>query len=78
MSDDKKEKLKLVSEFERNYITKMLTLNAGNISQAAKQAAMDRKNFWQLMKKHKVSADEYTSRKREASEEAVANIPHPR
>ena len=55
----KQEKLKLVSEFERNYITKLLTLNEGNISRAAKQAAMDRKNFWQLMKKHVIEAKDY-------------------
>jgi len=72
----REEKQKVVGRFEYNYITNLLSLHDGNISRAAKAAGMDRKNFWQLMKKHKVSADEY-SRKQEASEEAVANIPHP-
>ena len=55
----KEEKQQTVAEFERNYVTKMLTLNAGNITQAAKAAAMDRKNFWQLMKKHAIDAKNY-------------------
>jgi two-component system response regulator GlrR len=55
----KEEKQQTVSEFERNYVTKMLTLNAGNITQAARAAAMDRKNFWQLMKKHAIDAKDY-------------------
>ncbi len=55
----KKEKQKTVSEFERNYITKMLTLSKGNISKAAKEAGMDRKNLWQLLKKHNILAREY-------------------
>ncbi len=55
----KEEKQQTVAEFERNYVTKMLTLNAGNITQAAKAAAMDRKNFWQLMKKHTIDAKNY-------------------
>ncbi len=55
----KEEKQQTVAEFERNYVTKMLTLNAGNITQAAKAAAMDRKNFWQLMKKHAIDAKSY-------------------
>ena len=55
----KKEKQKVVTEFERNYVAKMLTLNGGNITRAAKAAGMDRKNFWQLMKKHKIDAKDY-------------------
>ncbi len=55
----KKEKQKIVGEFERNYITKMLTINNGNITRAAKSAGMDRKNFWQLMKKYEIDAKEY-------------------
>jgi two-component system response regulator GlrR len=74
----KEEKHKVVARFEYNYITNLLSVHDGNISRAAKAAGMDRKNFWQLMKKHGVSANDYSSRKREDSEEAAVNIPHPR
>ena len=76
MDSFKEEKHKVVSRFEYNYITNLLALHDGNISRAAKAAGMDRKNFWQLMKKHKVSADEYATRKQEAPEKAVVNLPH--
>ncbi len=55
----KKEKQKIVGEFERNYITQMLMLNGGNITRAAKSAGIDRKNFWQLMKKYEIDAKDY-------------------
>jgi DNA-binding NtrC family response regulator len=55
----KEEKHKIVSEFERDFVARMLTLNAGNISRAARAAGMDRKNFWQLMKKHAIQAQEF-------------------
>ena len=50
----KEEKKKIISGFEHNYVLNLLALHEGNISRAAKGAGMDRKNFWQLMKKHKV------------------------
>jgi DNA-binding NtrC family response regulator len=56
----KEEKAKIVSEFESGYIVKMLSLNSGNITRAAKAAGMDRKNFWQLMKKYKLEAKDYS------------------
>lgn len=56
----KEEKRKLVSEFEQNYASKMLSLNGGNITRAAKAANMDRKNFWQLLKKYKIQAQDYS------------------
>jgi two-component system response regulator GlrR len=55
----KEEKRKIVSQFEHNYLTNLLSLHDGNISRAARAAGMDRKNFWQLMKKHKVNAKDY-------------------
>jgi two-component system response regulator GlrR len=55
----KAEKRKVVSQFEHNYITNLLSLHDGNISRAARAAGMDRKNFWQLMKKHKINARAY-------------------
>ncbi len=55
----KEEKREIVSEFERNYVTRMLTLNKGNITRAARAAGIDRKNLWQLIKKHNIHAKDY-------------------
>ena len=59
----KEEKYKILSRFEYNYLTKMLSLHEGNVTRASKAAGMDRKNFWQLMKRHSVSAKEYANNK---------------
>ena len=37
----------------------LLSLNQGNISQAARQAGKHRRAFWELMKKHDIKASEY-------------------
>jgi len=67
MRSFKEEKSKVVAEFERNYVAKLLSLHEGNITRASRAAGMDRKNFWQLMKKYKVSAQEFgEEREREA------------
>ncbi len=52
----KEEKERVVTKFERRYIDKVLKISGGNISQAARKAKMDRKNFWQLMKKYGIEA----------------------
>jgi len=70
----KAEKRKVVSQFEHNYLTNLLSLHEGNISRAARAAGMDRKNFWQLMKKHKISAKTYHDR----PEPAAVKIPRSR
>lgn len=41
-----------VASFERDYIEEMLSRHDGNISQAAREAGIDRKYFRKLMKKH--------------------------
>lgn len=53
------EKSSLLSRFERNYVTTILELEKGHITNAAKRAGIDRKNFWQLMKKHQIDATTY-------------------
>jgi two-component system response regulator GlrR len=55
----KEEKSKVLSQFEYSYLTKLLSLHEGNISRASRAAGMDRKNFWQLMKKHSVVAKDF-------------------
>ena len=48
----KAEKKRVVDNFERHYIENMLEQTNGNLSEAAKRAGMDRKNFWQKARKH--------------------------
>lgn len=56
-----------VAVFERQYVEELLTESGGVISEAARLAGLDRKNFWLLMKKHDVNADEHRqSKAREA------------
>src|SRR5688572_27066966 len=50
------EKSSLVARFERDYLTAVLETEKGHVSNAAKRAGLDRKNFWQLMKKYKLDA----------------------
>ena len=40
------------SEFEKNYVSKVLLLAGGNVSQAAKMAGKYRSDFYDLLKKH--------------------------
>jgi DNA-binding NtrC family response regulator len=50
----KSEKQRVVDSFERSYIQRMLKMTQGNLSEAAKRAGMDRKNFWQKVQRHNV------------------------
>ena len=54
MQHFKSEKKRVLDNFERTYIQKMLDLTQGNLSEAAKRAGMDRKNFWQKAKRHNI------------------------
>lgn len=47
-----------ISTFERDYITDLLNRHGGNISQAAREADIDRKYFRKLMGKYGIEADE--------------------
>ncbi|MDI6794748.1 MAG: sigma-54 dependent transcriptional regulator [bacterium] len=44
----------IIKEFEQSYISKVLVINNGNISQAAREADIDRSAFRRLMKKHQI------------------------
>lgn len=59
-------KARIVTEFERHYISDMLLRYHGNISQAARAAHKNRRAFWQLMRKHEIAADPYRRRHRAA------------
>lgn len=48
----KEEKQRVLAGFERTFVQQMLDQAGGNLSQAARMARLDRKNFWLLAKRH--------------------------
>ncbi|UCG59652.1 MAG: sigma 54-interacting transcriptional regulator, partial [Phycisphaerales bacterium] len=52
-------KQQVVDSFNREFLERLLQMNQGNISQAAKQAKMDGANFRRLMRKCGVQAEEH-------------------
>ncbi|MBM4299080.1 MAG: sigma-54-dependent Fis family transcriptional regulator, partial [Deltaproteobacteria bacterium] len=53
--------------FERDYLTQVLALAEGNVSQAAKLAGKYRADFYDLLKKHDLHADDFKKTKPSAS-----------
>ncbi|MGH2568337.1 MAG: helix-turn-helix domain-containing protein, partial [Bacteroidota bacterium] len=50
-------------DFEKEYLTQVLELSGGNVSQAAKLAGKYRADFYALLKKHGLRPHEFKSRK---------------
>jgi len=48
-------KARAVAEFEVSYIRQLLATSGGNITKAASSAKKNRRAFWQLMRKHRIS-----------------------
>ncbi len=55
----KEEKETLLRRFEREYVTAVLEAAEGHVTKAAKRAGVDRKNLWQLMKRHDIKAEDF-------------------
>jgi two-component system, NtrC family, response regulator GlrR len=49
-------KAKAIDQFEQNYLRRLLLIHEGNISKAARAAGKDRRAFWELMRKHDITA----------------------
>jgi transcriptional regulator with GAF, ATPase, and Fis domain len=47
----------VVEGFERDYTRELLKRHHGNLAAAARQAGMDRKNLWMLVKKYGIDVD---------------------
>ena len=56
------EKQKVINDFERNYLIKLLTENNGNMSAAANVAGKSRTALWNLLKKHNISPRQFFHR----------------
>jgi DNA-binding NtrC family response regulator len=48
-------KAKAVAQIERTYLEEALRANQGNITKAAQHAQMNRRVFWELLRKHKIN-----------------------
>jgi DNA-binding NtrC family response regulator len=51
-------KAQIITEFERDYIVRLLSACAGNVSEAARAAGKNRRAFWELMRKHEIDIGE--------------------
>jgi two-component system response regulator GlrR len=49
-------------EFTRNYLTQILQITMGNVSQAARLAKRNRTDFYKLLARHNLNADSFKSR----------------
>jgi len=49
-------KAKAIDQFEQCYVRRLLLINDGNITKAARAAGKDRRAFWELMRKHNITA----------------------
>jgi len=47
-------KAQVITEFEREYITRLLDSCDGNVSEAARAAHKNRRAFWELIRKHRI------------------------
>lgn len=48
-------KAKVVAQFEKSYLEEALRVSQGNITRAACHAQMNRRAFWELLRKHKIA-----------------------
>jgi two-component system response regulator GlrR len=68
VSDDALRPLKDARDaFERDYLVQVLSMTDGNVSQAAKLAGKYRADFYDLLKKHELKADDFKKTKSAAS-----------
>lgn len=54
-------KAQAISEFERNYLVRLLCACGGNVSEAARAAGKNRRAFWELICKHGIDVGEMRS-----------------
>ena len=51
-------KARIVTEFEREYVSRLLSACGGNVSEAARVAGKNRRAFWELIRRHNVDVQE--------------------
>src|SRR5216684_1949354 len=55
-------KSRVVDEFERSYIERLLAAHDGNVTHAAQAAKKNRRAFFELIRKHQITAERFRSR----------------
>jgi DNA-binding NtrC family response regulator len=50
-------KARVVEEFEKDYVERLLRVNSGNLSRAAREAHKHRRAFWELVRKHRIDVN---------------------
>ena len=53
----------MLERFEREYVTRLLEEQRGNVAAAAREAGLDRKNFWVLVRRAGLDAKEFRRRR---------------
>ncbi|NJK90204.1 MAG: sigma-54-dependent Fis family transcriptional regulator [Myxococcales bacterium] len=53
------EKAAVLGQFERDYLLRLLQTEKGHVSRAALRAGLDRKNLWQMMRRHEITAADF-------------------
>lgn len=61
----------LVEHFERDYIEDALRRSKGNIAEAARQSRKPRRVFFEMMRKHRISAENYLPEKPQGKTDAA-------
>jgi two-component system, NtrC family, response regulator GlrR len=64
-------KAEAVTEFEKNYIERLLRATRGNVSEAARAAKKHRRAFWELMRKYQIETKQFKA----AAGERPAPVP---
>ncbi len=54
------ERHELIQEFERKYVTRLLTLTRGNVSEAARKAGVSRQALYGLFKRHNIDPRQFS------------------
>ncbi len=50
---------KVIAAFEKDYASRMLDKTGGNITKAAEVAGMDKKNFWEILRRHGIDRRDF-------------------
>src|SRR5262249_25098815 len=54
-------KRRVLNEFERKYLTELMTAHGGNVSQAGRAAGKERRDLGRLLKKHQLDRSSFMS-----------------
>jgi transcriptional regulator with GAF, ATPase, and Fis domain len=65
-------KAKMIDEFERTYLSKLLSAHQGNISKAARAAKKERRAFQRLLHKHGLDRHMFSAARQEGKRQQVA------